>query len=175
MKTLKKNSRLEERRKLIPKETRLYVQKSHAIADRIFELLEEKKIDQRNLSKALGKYESEVSKWLTGEHNLTLQSITKLEAVLGEDIIRIPKRKQELAFNEKMVFINFKKFDFINEKAIPNKQSLPEEGIFSFVNEHLSDYSYLLADTSSKEFKMLKINNERNWKTKEEFEQTNSV
>ena len=34
--------------------------------------------------------ESEVSKWLSGLHNLTLKSITKMETILGNDIIITP-------------------------------------------------------------------------------------
>jgi len=98
MKDLKKNSRLSEIRKSIPKETTLYVEKSHAIADRIFEILDKKGIDQSDLAKSLGKYESEISKWLTGDHNFTIYSLAKMEAALGEEIIQIPKRSDELVW-----------------------------------------------------------------------------
>ncbi|MBK8969134.1 MAG: helix-turn-helix transcriptional regulator [Lewinellaceae bacterium] len=46
---------------------------------------------RRDLAAALGKSESEVSKWLAGAHNFTLKSIAKLEAVLGEDILVVAK------------------------------------------------------------------------------------
>jgi len=49
-------------------------------------------LKERNLSKAqfaqmLGKKPSEVSRWLTGMHNLTLKSIIKMEIALGVDLI----------------------------------------------------------------------------------------
>ena len=42
---------------------------------------------QRDFAKALGKTETEVSRWLSGTHNLTLATIAKMATVLGDDII----------------------------------------------------------------------------------------
>ena len=39
----------------------------------------------------LGKTETEVSRWLSGTHNLTLSTICKISAALGEDIVTVPK------------------------------------------------------------------------------------
>jgi transcriptional regulator with XRE-family HTH domain len=44
----------------------------------------------------MGKSESEISKWLTGLHNLELRTIYKIEAVLGEDIIEVKEAKVEM-------------------------------------------------------------------------------
>ena len=71
----------------IPAETRIFIQKYTDILDRVQAILERKGMKRRDLAQALGKSESEVSKWLAGEHNFTLKSIAKLEAVLGEDIL----------------------------------------------------------------------------------------
>ena len=35
----------------------------------------------------ISKSESEISKWLTGLHNLELRTIYKIEAALGEEVI----------------------------------------------------------------------------------------
>jgi transcriptional regulator with XRE-family HTH domain len=85
---MKKNSRLEARRKKIPQETKDFVDHSFAIADRIYEILEAKGMEQKDLANALGKKESEISKWLTGTHNFTLKTIAKIERFLGESIIQ---------------------------------------------------------------------------------------
>jgi transcriptional regulator with XRE-family HTH domain len=45
------------------------------------------------LARALGKSESEISKWLTGLHNLELRTIYKIEIALGEDVIEVKERK----------------------------------------------------------------------------------
>lgn len=70
-------------------ETRIYVRKNLQISERVSELLEEKGWSQKEFARRLGKQESEVSKWLTGLHNLTLKSIAKMEAVLEADLIRV--------------------------------------------------------------------------------------
>jgi len=46
-------------------------------------------MSQKELASKLGKRESEVSKWLSGEHNLTVKSLLKMEAVLGKPIVRV--------------------------------------------------------------------------------------
>ncbi len=59
---------------------------------------------QKELAAAIGKKESEVSKWLSGIHNLTLQSLSLLEAGLGVNIITIGRTQSELiAQDESMI------------------------------------------------------------------------
>jgi len=38
----------------------------------------------------LNKSNAEISKWLSGQHNLTVKSIAKIEEALGEEIITTP-------------------------------------------------------------------------------------
>lgn len=72
-------------------ETRRYVQKNLAIVAEVSRLMKEKGWTQKILAKKLGKTESEVSKWLSGLHNLTLKSMTKLEVVLESTLLEIPQ------------------------------------------------------------------------------------
>lgn len=65
------------------------VEKNLAITEKINYLLKERGINQVEFAKMLGKSPSEVSKWLTGLHNLTLKSITKMEVALEVDLINI--------------------------------------------------------------------------------------
>lgn len=74
-----------------PLETRVFVKKYADILVRINQLLKEKGWSQQNLAEALQKKPSEISKWLSGNHNLTLRSIAKLEAKLGSDILYVPR------------------------------------------------------------------------------------
>ena len=55
----------------------------------LVEKLTAKGMTQKDLAQAMDKRESEVSRWLAGEHNLTLKSIAKLEAALGMEIITV--------------------------------------------------------------------------------------
>lgn len=65
---------------------------------RINQILEEKGYTQKDLAEKMGKQPSEINKWLAGDHNFTLRSIAKLEAELGEPLLRVPPRKAASAF-----------------------------------------------------------------------------
>ena len=73
-------------------ETKLFVKKYGDIMVRVYQILKEKRITQKDLAERMGKSQSEISKWLSGEHNFTLRSLTRLEAELGTEIIYVPKR-----------------------------------------------------------------------------------
>lgn len=74
-------------RQQAPPEVQKQVDLCVAIANRVYDLLEERGMSQRDLARALGKTETEVSRWLSGTHNLTIATIAKMAAVLGDDII----------------------------------------------------------------------------------------
>ena len=46
-------------------------------------------MEQKDLAKALGKNESEISKWLSGSHNFTLKTIARIEDVLGDKLLEV--------------------------------------------------------------------------------------
>ncbi len=73
----------------IPADTKIFTHKLADIADRVDALLAQKGWSQKDLAREMGKQESEVSKWLTTPHNLTLKSIAKLEAALGAEIMQV--------------------------------------------------------------------------------------
>ena len=65
---------------------------SVSIANRIYDILERKGMSQKDLARMLGKTETEVSRWLSGMHNLTIGTIAKISIALGEEIIVISDR-----------------------------------------------------------------------------------
>ena len=72
------------------------------VAVRLHELMEAKNITQKQLAERLGKSPSEVSKWVGGLHNFTLDTLARIEAELGEAIIvvhKTPERKPKPASN----------------------------------------------------------------------------
>ncbi len=79
----------------IPPENKQFVSKNLDISQQVFAILKEKGWTQKDLAKKLGKYESDVSRMLSGLHNLTLRSITNLEAILETDIIITPTKAKE--------------------------------------------------------------------------------
>lgn len=74
-------------RESTPPEVNRQVDIAVQIANRVYELLEEKGMSQKDLAKKLGKTETEVSRWLSGTHNLTIATIAKLAVALDDDII----------------------------------------------------------------------------------------
>ena len=70
-----------------PKEVRIFVRQYTDIVIRINELLSAKGYTQKDLADKMNKKPSEINKWLKGSHNLTLRTLAKLEAELGEPII----------------------------------------------------------------------------------------
>lgn len=89
----------EELEKINP-EQRAFLEKNIAITERIYDLLAQKGYTQKDLAKKLGKHESEVSKWLSGMHNFTLNSLIKLEQVLEGRIVEIFSSNVEVKANE---------------------------------------------------------------------------
>ena len=91
---MRTNRIMDEIRSTITPEMKLQMEMSVAIANRIYEILEIKGMTQKELAQRLGKTETEVSRWL-GTHNLTLSTICKISAALGEEIVTIPRKELE--------------------------------------------------------------------------------
>ena len=92
---MKTNRIMDEIRSTISPEMKQQMEMSVAIANRIYEILEIKGMTQKDLAQRLGKTATEVSRWLSGTHNLTLSTICKISTALGEDIVTVPKRVME--------------------------------------------------------------------------------
>ena len=86
---MKTNKIMDEIRSSISPEMKLQMELSVAIANRIYEILEAKGMSQKDFAHLMGKTETEVSRWLSGTHNLTMATICKISAALGEDVIRV--------------------------------------------------------------------------------------
>ncbi|MEN8185962.1 MAG: helix-turn-helix transcriptional regulator [Bacteroidota bacterium] len=65
------------------------IEKNLAITEKVRAILKERNIKNNAFAEMLGKKPSELSKWLSGTHNLTLKSITKMEVALNIDLINI--------------------------------------------------------------------------------------
>lgn len=74
-----------------PEEVRIFVRQYTDIVLRINEILREKRYTQKDLAERMNKRPSEINKWLKHPHNLTLRTLAKLEAELGERIIYTSK------------------------------------------------------------------------------------
>ena len=73
----------------IPEEQKAEFEISYGIAERISEILKSQNLTQKEFAGRMHKRESEISKWLTGRHNFTLHTITKIESVLKCKLIKL--------------------------------------------------------------------------------------
>lgn len=124
-----KNKRLEERRKRISKDIDIHVDRSFQIVDRIYKILSDQGKDQKTLAKALGKSESEISKWMTGTHNFTLKSLSKIEAVLGQPILEITGK---VLVEEKFTYFDQYLFTWQKETTVRKKTTYPTGNEYSY-------------------------------------------
>lgn len=99
------------------------VEKNLAIANKIHEMLEERGLKAADLARMLKKTPSEISKWLTGTHTFTTKTITKIETILGEDIIHIEAQKEIVYFK---IYVNQE--DVLEETSFENSEVFATEG-----------------------------------------------
>lgn len=102
-----------------PEITKL-VEKNIAIANKIHEMLEERGLKAADLARMLNKQPSEISKWLTGTHTFTTKTITKIETILGKDIIHIETQKEIVYFKV-----------YVNQEEEPVETSFENSEVFT--------------------------------------------
>ena len=62
---------------------------SFAIAERLESLIKEKGLSKKEFADAIGKRPSEVTKWLSGQHNFTLRTLAMLSTFFGESLVEV--------------------------------------------------------------------------------------
>lgn len=80
---------MNEIRKSMTPEMKMQMELSVAIANRIYDILEEKGMTQKEFARLMGKTETEVSRWLSGTHNMTIATLCKISIALGENILSV--------------------------------------------------------------------------------------
>lgn len=88
-------------------EYRIFVKKTLDIIEQIYNLLDQKGWSQKQLALSLNKSESEISKWLSGTHNLTMQTIAKMEAAIAGDIITTPMKASVVKVSKPIVNLSY--------------------------------------------------------------------
>ncbi|MCH5244129.1 MAG: helix-turn-helix transcriptional regulator [Lentimicrobiaceae bacterium] len=73
----------------MPTEIKQEVDLEFAISNRIYELMTKRGLSKVEFAQALGKRPSEVTKWLSGQHNFTLRTISLLSAFFNEEVISV--------------------------------------------------------------------------------------
>ncbi len=99
------------------------VEKNLAIANKIHEMLEERRLKPADLARMLKKTPSEISKWLTGTHTFTTKTITKIETILGDDIIHVEPQREIVYLK---VYVNHE--EEIEETSFETSEVFATEG-----------------------------------------------
>lgn len=116
------------RKRRIPNDVIRYVDHSISIAKQIDVILKSIDKNQLYLANLLGKSESEISKWMTGTHNFTLKTISKIEAVLNSTLILCPIEANEREY-QLLIFPGFQSF-FVKEKANDIEEKLKQDSTY---------------------------------------------
>lgn len=73
----------------VPSNVKDEVDLSFAIADKIDALIKEKGLSKKEFADAIGKRPSEVTKWLSGQHNFTIRTLSMLSNFFGKALVTI--------------------------------------------------------------------------------------
>lgn len=74
----------------VPTEIKKEVDLSFAIAKRLDCLITKRGLSKKEFAEAIGKHPSEVTKWLSGQHNFTIKTLAMLSAFFDESMITVP-------------------------------------------------------------------------------------
>lgn len=92
---MKRSSIIEARREHVNPLVRQRVDLSFQIVDRIHSILVAKGLKQKDLALLLGKKEAEISKWMRGTHNFTIDTIVSIEQALGAPILQVVAQEEK--------------------------------------------------------------------------------
>ncbi|MBD5317724.1 MAG: helix-turn-helix transcriptional regulator [Bacteroides sp.] len=71
----------------ITPEERAEARLSFQISNRLYFLMQERGLSKKQFAEAIGKKPSEVTRWLSGEHNFTISTLAMLSSYFGKPII----------------------------------------------------------------------------------------
>ena len=100
-----------------------YIDINFAITEKVRIAMEKKGWRSMDLAKAMDKSPSEVSKWLTGMHNLTLKSLVKMEQALDIYLFQTEPTKEY----EYVYLGTIKNTEEYNAKSTEYEQGLTSE------------------------------------------------
>lgn len=87
-------------RALERKENRHWLRRSQKIAVRILLTLKERGMQQKDLAELMGVAPQQVSKWVKGKENFTLDTVGKIEKALSIQLLQVPVvMKEEVGQN----------------------------------------------------------------------------
>lgn len=88
------------------KANKFWIRKSSDIALRILDALDELGWNKARLAKEMGVSPQQVSKYVRGEENFKLETICKLEQVLGVELLRVMQADEMVVSKTDLVLVN---------------------------------------------------------------------
>ena len=73
----------------IPMQVQNQVNLCFDISDKIYSLMVNRGLTKKQLAEAMGRRPSEITKWLSGQHNFTVATLSKLSAFFGQPIVTV--------------------------------------------------------------------------------------
>lgn len=73
----------------VPQPIKEEVNLSFAISNRIEALMKERGLSKKQFADEIGKRPSEITRWLSGQHNFTISTLAMLSAFFGKSIITV--------------------------------------------------------------------------------------
>lgn len=73
----------------IPQEVHAEVDMEVALSDRIYNLMTKRGLTKAEFARAIGKRPCEITKWLSGQHNFTIKTISMLSVFFGEPLVSV--------------------------------------------------------------------------------------
>lgn len=73
----------------VPKEIKEELDLSFAISSKIDALKQERGLSKKQFADQIGKRPSEITRWLSGQHNFTISTLAMLSAFFGKSIISV--------------------------------------------------------------------------------------
>ena len=80
--------------RFVTPEKQEFIKLNVEIANRIYDILDERGLSQRDFARMMGKTEAEVSRWLSGTHNFTTATIAAINVALNENVLIVPQKDQ---------------------------------------------------------------------------------
>jgi len=98
MKTI--NGKFQQMVDSVPQDIRTEMDFSFAIAEEINALMCERGLTKKQFADALGRRPSEITKWLSGQHNFTIRTLAMLSTFFGNPLIKVGSSKYILSEKE---------------------------------------------------------------------------
>jgi transcriptional regulator with XRE-family HTH domain len=74
---------------------KIKVKKAQFLTNKIVEVMDSKGLSKSAFAQLMNVQPSVVTKWLSGSHNFTIETLFEIEQKLGIDLFAIPDRKKE--------------------------------------------------------------------------------